>query len=154
MSSLSWADAPPAPAVITVCSDSGRHCATSDLLAHKTRLIDRASGAVLWSLDQAPRYFFVSNDGRTIVVLSDFANGAPLDASPSYELFALYRNGSLLRSVRIADHFSSPSELHATGSDLLWGYFERVDSRNNAVFSLVNGTTAAYNLGSGARVAR
>jgi len=79
---------------------------------------------------------------------------AQSDATATYELFALYRNGSLLRSVRIADLVSSPSELHATGSDLLWGYFERVDSRNNVVFSLVNGQTAVYNLGSGARVAR
>lgn len=146
------ADAPPPPPSLrTVCNSPRTHCATSDPVSRKTTLVSRVSGEALWSLDGYHRYFEVSNDGRTILLLSDYANLAPLNATNVHVLFTIYRDGRLIQSVLLGALFESPAKLQRTTSHLSWGQLEKIDVKDNAVFTLVDGRIVAYSLVTGRR---
>jgi hypothetical protein len=151
--SLSIADAPhPAPTIKTSCNVSNSHCATSDPASRKTTLIERKSGAPLWSIDQYFRFFNVSNDGQAILAQSGYANLAPMNATKGHVLFIIYRGGKPIQTVLLGTLFESVSTLERTASHLAWGNLEKIDAKDNAVFLLVDGRRVLYNLVTGLRV--
>lgn len=153
--SVSLADAPlPPPSITTICNASGSHCATTNPTTRRTILIERSSGAVRWSIDRYLRFFSVSNDGRAILAQSDYASLVPMDATRAHVLFVIYRDGKPIQTVPLGTLFESPSKLKPTASHLSWGYFQKIDAKDNAVFLLVDGRTVSYSLVTGLKIAR
>ena len=128
---VSFADSPlPPPSIKTICNASNSHCATTDPTTRKTSLVERSSGAVLWSVDRYLRFFSISNDGRTILAQSDFANLAPLDATKEHVLFVIYRDGKPIQTVPLGALFEGASKLQRTVSHLSWGHLEKIDAKD------------------------
>ncbi len=149
------ADSPlPPPSLITVCNSPNSHCATSNPASSKTILANRATGEALWSIDGYFRYFDVSNDGRTVLIQSDFGNFLPLNAGVDQALFSFVRDGRSLHVVKLGDLFRSAAELTRTASHLSWGHLEKIDGADNANFLLVDGRRVSYNLATGMRLGK
>ncbi len=150
--SVSIADAPlPPPSVKTICNVANSHCATTDPNSFKTTLVERSSGAVLWSVDRYLRFFQVSNDGHAILAQSDYANLAPMDATKEHILFIIYRDGKPIQTVPLGALFESVAKLQRTVSHLSWGHLEKIDAKDNAVFLLDDGRRVSYSLVTGLR---
>jgi hypothetical protein len=146
------ADAPlPPPRPITVCNTSASHCAHADPATRTTRLVAQSSREVLWSIDRYCRFFMVSNDGRSILAQSEYANLAPLNASRDHALFVIYRDGKPIQTVTLGALFNSVSELAQTASHYSWGKLHHLDPKDNAVFILDDGRKVTYSLITGAR---
>jgi hypothetical protein len=147
------ADSPlPPPSIVTGCNVAATHCATSDPDKKTTRLVEKSSGATLWSVDQYYRFFQVSNDGQAILAQSDFANLVPLNATKEHVLFVIYRNGKPIQSVPLGALFEGTSQLRRTVSHFSWGHLLKIDEKDNAVFALDDGRRIAYSLVTGSRV--
>jgi len=152
---VSIADSPlPPPSIKTICNASSSHCATTDPTTRKTSLVERSSGAVLWSVDRYLRFFSISNDGHAILAQSDYANLAPLDATREHVLFVIYRDGKPIQTVPLGALFEGASKLQRTVSHLSWGHLEKIDAKDNAVFLLNDGRKISYSLVSGLRVSQ
>ena len=152
---FSIADSPlPPPTIKTICNVSNNHCATSDPVTNKTILFERNSGVTLWSIDRYFRFFNVSNDGLAILAQSDYANLAPLDVTKEHLLFIIYRGGKPIQTVLLGTLFENASTLERTASHLFWGRLEKIDTKDNAVFLLVDGRRVSYSLVTGLKALR
>lgn len=152
---VSTADSPlPPPSAKTICNTSGSHCASTDPTTRKTNLVERSSGAVLWSVDRYFRFFSISNDGYAILAQSDYANLVPLDGTKEHVLFVIYRDGKPIQTVPLGALFESTSKLQRTVSHLSWGHLEKIDAKDNAVFLLNDGRKISYSLVTGLRVSQ
>lgn len=157
--SLAWIAAPacadsplPPPQTRTECSPSGMVCATSDLARGITEVRRKGSRQPLWSIAGWHRWFFVSDDGESLVVGHEEMNLVPTWVTLAEPVLFFHRRGGLVRTVALSDLYRRKSQLQKTVSHLAWvgslgfnraGQFvvERIDGRP-AVFAADTGLPA------------
>ncbi|MYM26053.1 hypothetical protein GTP46_25825 [Duganella sp. FT135W] len=136
-----WADEPlPSPETQTVCSISGRFCATADIHAQTTSLRVKSTGELLGVVPGWHRWIFVSDDGETIAIGYEGMNLVPRSVTLAEPIILLYSRNKLVRTVVLGDLFDSIVELTPTMSHYAWGSIQSFNKSNQLVVSLVTGS--------------
>jgi hypothetical protein len=95
-------------------NSSNTYCAVSDPVASTTLICAASSDQTIWS---APHYFWfitLAPDGAALIAFSSSGYLEPFDATNETILFSIYREGKLIRVIRIGDLFENPSLLLRT----------------------------------------
>jgi hypothetical protein len=116
------ADTPlPPPEEFTVCSDTKAFCATSK--PEGSTIIFTGIGKSykeLWQISGWHRSIFVSNSG-VVAVAYDGINLLPLDFNRQMVMLKFYKDGHLLREVRLQEIVRDTRKLRRTVSHYEWG---------------------------------
>jgi hypothetical protein len=150
---LALADSPPeAPRLITLCSASGKFCASSDPKTHLTVVKAKSSEKVLWSIKGWHPSLAISNDGQSLVVGYSGGNLVPIDVTLKEPMLTFYQHEKIIRVVRLGDLYRSKSELTPTVSHLAWGTMSSIDQNNRIRVFLINGKQVTFDVKTGLSV--
>lgn len=111
----------------------------------KTTVLNRSS-KTLWQIKKYVRYAYVSNDGQYLAAMYGGGNLVPFNYDPDLILVALYRNGRLIKEIKIKDVVSSRSEMEVTTSHFDWGDAVGFVDLNNFELKRRDGKVFRYNL--------
>jgi hypothetical protein len=95
---------------------------------------------------------FLSDDGQSLVVGYDGINLIPPSSDLSLEVLYFYKEGKLVRKVRLADLYKSKDQLRTTTSHLEWVESIRVNKDKQLVLQLVTGKVLALSMRTGQQV--
>lgn len=136
------ADAPlPPPEKLTICSASKKVCAVSDPVENTTVISSQDGNKASWQIPGWHRWFFVSDDGDSVVVGGGLA---PEDVTLEEPVLRFFNRGRLVRTVTLGDLYNSKSELAHTASHFVWYRTLKLNKVNQLLVELVNEKTVAF----------
>ena len=139
------ADTPlPPPEKLTICSPSGKVCATSDPIADITLVSSQTFRQNPWKIPGWHRWLFVSDDGESVVVGYDGMNLVPVNVTLEEPVLFFYNKGKLVRTVTLGDLYERKSQLRRTVSHFAWAHIPGINRANQLVVELVNGKKVAF----------
>ena len=140
-----WADQPPGIPSPTICSLSGRICATRSATGVTVwRKLPRGRQQPLWRVRPKGTRLFVADDGRSIV---DFYNGAnllALDAGPRTVMLTFHRPGRTAVRVSLGQIIRDISGLRRTVSHRSWASSFGYDAGGRFVVNTTEGRTFTF----------
>jgi len=139
----------PAPTMTEVASPNGRFAAISDPKSTTTRVIEVATGRVLWKVPDWFRSMFVSNDGKHLAVGYDGLNLVPLSYVDSMELISFWDQGRKIKSVTLSEIVPDRTVLERTMSHYAWGDIEGVNDKDQLVVRRVDGQIFRFSMATG-----
>lgn len=82
-------------------------------------LVDKNTGAARYTIIGvlSPRTLFVSDDGRSVLVVDDFSERRP---AKDLDVLLFYRDGKLIRSVRMGELIQDLSNISSSVSHFQW----------------------------------
>jgi len=128
-------DQPPAaPSSFTVTSRSRRHSAFLDFPARQVAVFESRKGARsrLWSIPGWSPVAAIADVGPTLALGHPGNNLLPLDVNENTVIISLYRDGSLVREVRLAEILPI-ARLRRTISHVEWGTHVGFDANGRYV---------------------
>lgn len=137
------------PEMRTVCSRSGKICATSDPTTNLTVVTSKSSQQKPWTIPGWHRWLFVSDDGRSLVVGYGGMNLVPIDVSLQEPVLFFYHDAKLVRTVTLGDLYKRKSQLTRTASHLAWVETLGINQANQLVVRLINGDEVAFDVSTG-----
>ncbi len=149
---IAVADAPLAPTPVTVCSLSGKVCASRDARGRVVVVWRRLAGSGRRDLWQAPTPLAnaqVADDGRSLVAAYPGANLLAADAGPTTPVLTFYRPGCPPVVVTLGQIVANPGELPRTASHRLWVRAYGYDGHGGYVVDTIDGRHLVYDPASG-----
>jgi hypothetical protein len=151
-----FADEPLEPAATHKILSSTQTCwAITDAMTHVTTAYRKANAGKPVSLWSAPGWFRVaelSSDCRYLVTGYDGGNLIPAKADGELVMLSFYRDGKLIRRIRLKELICDGSKLDQTASHWSWGryvgaekdFFYRIETqdRGELVFDMRTGSVA------------
>jgi hypothetical protein len=116
----------PAPAKHAVLSQNNKFRAELDPHAG-IKIINAASGKILWQLPGWYRWAFLADDGEHFVTGYDGLNLIPLDYHKNLVLITFWNKGHKIREITVGDLFPDTRLLRRTASHYNWGYMYGID---------------------------
>lgn len=76
---------------------------------------------VLWTIGRYVKYGYVNDDGKYFVAVYGGGNLVPTDAGDELVLLTFYRDGTVIKEVKLSEIIDDKSQLVATTSHSYWG---------------------------------
>lgn len=149
---IAVADAPLAAPPTTVCSLSGKVCASRDARAHGVviwRRLPRAGRRDLWQAPTSLANAQVADDGRSLVAAYPGANLLDADAGPTTPVLTFHRPGRSPVVVTLGQIVANPGELPCAASHRLWVRAYGYNGRGGYVVDTIDGRHLIYDPASG-----
>lgn len=151
------ADAPPAPAPMTICSLSARICATREP-ARGTVLVSRRSpggqSRPLWRAPTRGQNLQVADDGRSLVEFYPGSNLLELGAGRGTTVLTFHRPGVPPVRVTLGEVVRNPAGLPRTTSHRQWASTYGYDGRGHYLLETAEGRRFLFNPQTGRPVIR
>lgn len=149
-SPLARADSPlPPQQTVIACSPSGMVCANSDSRTNRTVVSRKNGPEASWSITGWHRWLFVADDGHSAVVGYAGMNLVPIQSDLQLAVLYFYKQGKLVRTIKLADLYCDKSQLTRTVSHLAWVVSIHVNRANQLVLELVSGRNVAFSMSTG-----
>jgi len=104
-----------------------------------TRVVNSASGEVLWRIPRWTRLLYLSNDGAHAAEVYGGLNLIPLDATPDFVLVTLWTRGEKTGEVALRAIAASASALQRTVSHYDWGAVKGFGDNNELIVERFDG---------------
>ncbi|WP_338845324.1 hypothetical protein V8J88_16580 [Massilia sp. W12] len=126
----------------------------SEPATNSTTLYSKKDGKQLWSVPVWSPWLYLSHDGRTVVTAYQGMNLVPTDSRMHMEVLRFYRDGKLLRTVRLADLYRRRADMMRTVSHYAWVNTINVTPADLLQIELVSGNYKRFAMATGKEVAQ
>lgn len=116
---LAFADAPNFK-VDTVTYSANKKIKVVSKTNDRTIALNSAN-KMLWKISKYVKFAYVSDDGQYFAAMYGGGNLIPVDYDEGLILITLFRNGKVIKEIKLNEIISSKTQLEATSSHYYWG---------------------------------
>jgi hypothetical protein len=139
LSASAYADEPLRPPTFQRFSSPNREVVAYATPGADTRVVNSASGEVLWRIPRWTRLLYLSNDGAHAAEVYSGLNLIPLDSTLDFVLVTLWTRGEKSGEVTLRELVASMSVVPRTVSHLYWGRVNGFADNNELIVERFDG---------------